>query len=149
MHMELKCKSVQFAWRCIHIANIYSQYFEALTVIVRENGQYILLIQYRQYHWTLTEQVAKFTRATLKIHSLAHIFSFFGFWMNDKIMTARVLFRLDTAKRYLEAECIVNNIDRMKKMQFANIYCQCNIDCQRISYLRECCKSRNVGNKFC
>lgn len=147
--MELKCKSVQFAWRCIHIANIYSQYFEALTVIVRENGQYILLIQYRQYHWTLTEQVAKFMRATLKIHSLAHIFSFFGFWMNDKIMAARALFRLDTAKRYLEAECIVNNIDHMKKMQFVNIYCQCNIDCQRISYLRECCKSRNVGNKFC
>lgn len=149
MYMELKCKSVQFAWRCIHIANIYSQYFEALTVIVRENGQYILLIQYRQYHWTLTEQVAKFTRVTLKIHSLAHIFSFFGFWMNDKIMAARAFFRLDTAKRYLKAECIVNNIDRIKKMQFVDTYCRCNIDCQRISYLRECCKSRNVGNKFC
>lgn len=140
MYMELKCKSVQFAWRCIRIASIYSQYFEALTVIVRENGQYILLIQYWQYHWTLTEQVAKFTRTTLKIHSLAHIFSFFGFSMNDKIMAARAFLPLDTAKRYLEVECIVNNIDRTKKMQFVNIYRQCNIHCQRTSYLRECCK---------
>ena len=65
----------------------------------------------------MTEQVAKFTRTTLKIHSLAHIFSFFGFSMNDKIMAARAFLPLDTAKRYLEVECIVNNIDRTKKMQ--------------------------------